>query len=111
MIPEKYRHDAELIRLTIHQLRKDFEPHLPEFNFSGSDGMLFDELTAYVAEAVRAIRKKNPAHFRSLLYRVDISEREMENLPDGDAIALAEKIIRREFQKVLTRRFFSKKGE
>lgn len=112
MIPEKYHDDEEIIRLTIEQLIKDLGSLSPEFVFTGQKTTMFDELAIQVAEVLGKIRKSNPALLRVLLYRVDIRESEASGATDTNSLKiLAEKIIQREFQKVLTRRFFSEKGK
>ncbi len=112
LIPEKYRDDEEIIRLTVQQLIKDLGSLSPEFLFSGQKTTMFEELAIQVAEVLGKIRKSNPALLRVLLYRVDIRESEISGSADpGSLKTLAEKIILREFQKVLTRRFFSEGGK
>ncbi|MEO8085473.1 MAG: hypothetical protein ABI763_01560 [Bacteroidota bacterium] len=112
LIPEKYRDDEEIIRLTISQIRKDFGTHFSEPHFSGAKDKLFDELTLHVAEALIAIRKSNPVLLKAVLYQVDVHENEIPATFQPQTIyALSERIIEREFQKVLTKRFFSGKGE
>lgn len=112
LIPEKYRDDEEIIRLTVEQLVKDLGSLSPQFLFSGQKSTMFGELAIQVSEVLVKIRKSNPALLRVLLYRVDIRESEVSGSADPNSIKLlAEKIIQREFQKVLTRRFFSEKGK
>ena len=107
MIPEKYREDEELIRLTIIQLKKDFGVHFPELLFSGRKELLFKELAEQLAEALKNIRSKNPAAFKAILYRVDVTEKETAGLTvQKDCFSLAEILIQREFKKVILRRFF-----
>jgi hypothetical protein len=110
LIPEQYRKDEEIIRLTIEQIKKDFGTQLPELTFSGDKSLLFDELSKQISDALKATRKTNLTAFQSLLYRVDIKESVVaETSAAKDSFfALAEKIIQREFQKVLTRKFFSR---
>jgi hypothetical protein len=112
LIPQEYRDDEEIIRLTLEQLKKDFGTHLPEFRFSSSEKMLFDELSVQLATALAEMRKSNPLLFKSVLYRVDVRENEVPHaFKDAhDFLILSENIIRREFGKVLTRRYFSGKG-
>jgi len=108
MIPEKFREDEELIRLTIEQLKKDFGMLISELEFSGRKEKLFDELSAQVAVVLREIHKSNPVLFKAVLYKVDISEREFLRLKNPhDFSMLADAVIQREFKKVITRRFFS----
>lgn len=109
-IPSEYRRDEEIIRLTVEQLRKDFGSHLPELHFSGRNETLFEELVAQVASALEVIQRKTPSMLQPLLYRVDVAEGSLPRPADPAFHSkLSEAIIRREFQKVLTRRFFGKK--
>ena len=108
LIPKKYRKDEELIRLTIEQLKKDFGSHLPALQFSGRKEFLFAELREQVASFLSQIKKSNHALFQSILYRVDVPERDAAAVIDQkDCIILAEIIIQREFKKVIIRRFLS----
>ena len=107
MIPEKYREDEELIRLTIVQLKKDFGADFPELEFSGDKKLLFRELSMQLADALVKIKSKNAAIFKAILYRVDVSEKETAGLMgQKNSLLLAELIIQREFKKVIIRRFF-----
>ena len=107
-IPEKFREDEELIRLTIEQLQKDLGSNFPALQFSGQKENLFTELAAQVAKFMSQIRTSNPILFKAILYRVDVTEKEISTIIDQkDCILLSEIIIQREFKKVITRRFFS----
>ena len=109
LIPEKYREDEELIRLTIEQLKKDFGSQFPVLQFSGEKKLVFEELAAQVAQALVEIKRKNQVLFNSILYRVDVTEKETAGIKDQkDCFLLAEIVIQREFKKVIIRRFFSR---
>ncbi|CAN5424365.1 hypothetical protein BH11BAC1_BH11BAC1_03570 [soil metagenome] len=111
-MPEKYRDDEEIIRLTIAQITKDFGAHFSEPHFSGVKEQLFHELTLHIADALTTIQKSNPVLLKAVLYQVDVHESEIPAVFEPQSIyALSERIIQREFQKVLTKRFFSGKGE
>src|SRR5262245_59821992 len=111
MIPEKFHEDEELIRLTIGQLKKDFGSHFPDLKFSGQKDLLFHELALQIAEALEKIRRINPVLFNSILYRVDVSEKETAGIKDQkNCLALSEVVIRREFKKVILKRFFKGKS-
>ncbi len=108
LIPDNFRGDEELIRLTIRQIKKDLGNVAGDFHFSGVKEKLFEELAVRITELLTPVRKSNPALFKVILYRVDINERDVREALSHESIyRLAEKIIQREFQKVLTRRFFS----
>ncbi len=109
---DKYRHDLEIIRLTAEQVKKDFEIFGHEIKFSGNEFTAYEELKNQLAPLLLKLYQSNSSAFQSLLYRVDISEKKFRELIENTskenfAEQLAEAVIQREFQKVLTRKFFS----
>ena len=109
---EKYRHDLEIIRLTADQIIKDFELFGREIKFSGNELTAYEELKNQIAPVLAELYQNKASTFQSLLYRIDVSEKKFRELLNESAKtdfkeALAEAIIQREFQKVLTRKFFS----
>ncbi len=113
-IPEKYRHDLAIIRDTAKQIVRDLNIDDFEFVFSGNEYLAFEELREQLKPLIEKIYKSDSHAFRLLLYRIDIHENDFaraltgnENTSFEDAIS--EMIIRREFQKVLTRKYFSDK--
>ncbi len=108
---EKYRRDLEIIRLTADQVIKDFQIFGFEIVFSGNEYTAYDELKNQLAPLLFNLYKNNRSTFQSLLYRIDISEAEwmkfLQTADDDFSEKLAALIIEREFQKVLTRKFFS----
>lgn len=108
---EKYRHDLEIIRETAAQLIRDFSIHKLEVVFSGNELTAYDELLLQVEPLITEMYKNNRAGFQMLLYQIDISEQSYKKLLSTSSIdnfptKLSELIIQREFQKVLTRKFF-----
>jgi hypothetical protein len=111
MFPEKYQHDKEIIRLTVEQIEKDFGTLLPSLIITEYSFSLFNELKSQIAAALKIISQKNKNDLRALLYRVDINEKEANEIFSSSSSRydiLAEKIIQREFKKVLTKKFFAK---
>ncbi len=109
---EKYRNDLEIIRLTAEQVIKDFEIFGQEIKFSGNELTAYEELKNQLAPLLLKLYQNNSSTFQSLLYRVDISEKKFRELLEQSTTGnfsaqLAEAVIQREFQKVLTRKFFS----
>ncbi len=109
---EKYRHDLEIIRLTANQIIKDFEVFGHEITFSGNELTAYEELRNQVAPLLFELYKNRTSSFQSLLYRIDINEKIFRELLSNStkndfADLLADAVIQREFQKVLTRKFFS----
>jgi hypothetical protein len=113
-IPEKYRRDLEIIRETVRQLKKDLGGEGNDFFLSGNEINAFQELKDQLIPVIENLSKGDKSVFNSLLYKIDIPEKDyMEALKRESDFpeVLAEFIIRREFQKVLTKRFFSKKND
>ena len=110
-LPEEFRNDVQIIRETAEQIIKDFQDDELKIVFSGNDALAFDELKAQIVPFIHDIMKRSAA-FSAMLYRVDISEKEYRMALDSKGTPkeqiVAELIIRREFKKVLTRRFFKK---
>jgi hypothetical protein len=113
-VPEKYRHDLAIIKDTARQIIKDLNIDDFEIVFSGVEQMAFDELKKQLSPMVHKIYSNDKHAFQQLLYRVDIREKDYKkclsiNNSESLVDCFSELIIRREFQKVLTRRFFSGK--
>jgi hypothetical protein len=111
---EHYRRDLEIIRLTADQLIRDFQIFGKEINFSGNELTAYDELKNQVAPFLFELYQNQSTTFQALLYRIDISEKKFRVLLDESsksnfAEKLAELVIQREFQKVLTKKYFSGK--
>lgn len=108
---EKYRRDLEIIRLTASQVIKDFQIFGFKISFSGNEYTAYEELKKQLTPLLYNLYNENRSTFQSLLYRIDISEaqwRKFLQAPGNDfADSLASMVIEREFQKVLTRKFFS----
>jgi hypothetical protein len=114
--PEKYRHDLEIIRQTAAQVIRDFSIHKFEVTFSGNEYTAYQELVSQLEPILNGMYKSNRSGFNALLYQIDISEKAFRELMQNASaeefsLRLAEMIVQREFQKVLTRKFFSKKPE
>lgn len=113
--PEHYRQDLVILQETAVQLQKDFGGLLPEKLWSGNAVSAFDEMKACVLPVLSEMENKEPTMFHALMYRIDISEKEFRKLHlsgsrEERLSVLADKVIQREFQKVLTRKYFSDIG-
>ena len=110
-LPEKYRQDIAFIKATAEQIKKDLGLRDIDFLFSSNDHMAFEELKSQLIPMINMLRKSGPQQISSMLYRVDISENEFKktiaNSPSDYSSTLAEMIIRREFKKVIIRKYFS----
>ena len=111
-IPEKYRNDISIIRETAKQISRDFNIDGFEVIFSGDDKNAFEEFKQQISPVLINIYKSDRHAFQSLLYRIDVNERDYKNVLSNSnefETELTELVIRREFQKVLTRKYFSSK--
>ena len=111
LLPDEYRYDLRILRDTADQIIRDFQMDELRIIFSEDPRLAFDELKFQLIPFIQKILKNNTA-FHALLYRVDIPEKDfrkamsIENgIPKEEIVA--ELIIRREFKKVLTRKYFS----
>ena len=101
----------EIVRETAKQIMKDFGMFGVEITFSGNTGNAYNELHQQLVEQVSALLKINYDLLLSVLYQVDITEREIakaeRELPEYNHIeVLAHQIIVRDLKKVLLRRYF-----
>jgi hypothetical protein len=110
-LPIEYRHDLQIIRETAEQIIRDFQNDELTIIFSGDNHKAFDELKNQLIPFIKNLQK-NASALNAMLYRVDISEKELRTAMKDSSKAheelLAELIIRREFKKILTRRYFKK---
>ena len=109
---EKYRNDFAIIRETAEQVIKDFNVVGFEITFSGNELSAYEELKGQIEPVLKELFHKNPSQFQNLLYRIDLEERFLNKAiqntaPVNFSSTLAELVLQREFQKVLTRRFYS----
>ena len=112
--PEKYRYDIQIIRETANQIERDLNVDGFEIVFSGNLENAFIEIKSQLTPIISKIVSGDKTTFQALLYRIDISEKDYKRtLSENDSTMFQEKltelIIRREFQKVITRKYFSQK--
>jgi hypothetical protein len=103
----------ELIQITAEQIIKDFNSFNIELFFSGKAARFYDELVVQMEQQVDRLLQQSNALFMGLLYRIDISERdillyEREMKDCSFARVITELIIHREIKKVLYREYIKK---
>lgn len=118
MIPAITRQDLikatsreDLIRQTAAQIIKDFAEFSLEVQFSGNIADFYRELFDQLKVHVEDLLSQQYERFLALLYRIDISNREIASyeveLPHFSyAEVITELIIHRELKKVMTRNYF-----
>ena len=110
---EKYRKDFTIVRETAAQVIKDFNVAGFEITFSANELLAYEELKQQIEVVLSELFRNHLSKFQNLLYKIDIEERQLKkNLRDTDpslyTSIIADLILQREFNKVLTRRFYSK---
>ncbi|MDA0196488.1 MAG: hypothetical protein O2887_15605 [Bacteroidetes bacterium] len=96
------RIDAELVRQCANLIYEDFD--LKTF----IDEEDYDSVLNALTKAIKNYLDSDLNNLLNILYRIDINESEVKKIlttapPEEMAKQLAEKILRRELQKVLTR--------
>jgi uncharacterized pyridoxamine 5'-phosphate oxidase family protein len=108
---EKYRHDLEVVRNTAAQIIKDFNLFGIEITFSGNEFSAYEELKKQIIPALKNLYKDNHAAFFSLLYRIDVNEKKVQQVlnnsrDDELPEQLSKLILEREFKKALFKKFY-----
>jgi hypothetical protein len=105
---------TEIVRETADQIMKDFGMFGVEITFSGDVLNAYEELHRQLVEQISVLIQNNYDKLLSVLYQVDITEREIakaeSDLPHYNHVEIiAHQVIARELKKVLWRRFFKSK--
>src|SRR5690554_601837 len=105
---------AEIVRDTAAQIMKDFGMFGIKISFSGEVANAYDELHKQLIVQIEHLIHVNYDKLLSVLYQVDITDREMAqaqaDLPHYSHIEIiAHQVIARELKKVLWRRYFKMK--
>jgi hypothetical protein len=105
---------ADIVRETAEQIMKDFGMFGVEITFSGNTEQAYHELHAQLIEQITSLVDRNYDLLLSVLYQVDITEREIaqaeRELPHYNNIEIiAHQVIVRDLKKVLLRRYFKSK--
>lgn len=105
---------AEIVRQTAEQIMKDFGMFGVEISFSGNVKQAYQELHQQLVDQISRLIETNYDLLLSVLYQVDITEREMAKaqaeLPHYTHIeVIAHQVIARDLKKVLLRRYFKMK--
>lgn len=109
-----YLDRAEIVRETAQQIMKDFDMFGVEINFSGDVLNAYEELLRQLVEQISVMIQNNYDKLLSVLYQVDITEREIaqaeRDLPHYNHVEIiAHQVIARELKKVLWRKYFKLK--
>lgn len=105
---------AEIVRQTATQIMKDFGMFGVEITFSGNTENAYHELHTQLIDQITMLVDRNYDLLLSVLYQVDITDREIykaqQELPNYSHIEIiAHQVIVRDLKKVLLRRYFKLK--
>ena len=105
---------SDIVQETAEQIMKDFGMFGVEITFSGDTSRAYDELHQQLITQITLLIERNYDLLLSVLYQVDITEREIARaeyeLPHYNNIEIiAHQVIVRDLKKVLLRRYFKAK--
>lgn len=105
---EKYKNEKEIIELTVRQVIKDFGMFGVDVHFSGNTFSAYDELFEQLSIIIAELLKNDYNKLQAILYQVDQNPKKIFDEDDHIPLEekITEKILNREFQKVLTRIYF-----
>lgn len=108
---ERYKQEEEIIRLTAEQVIKDFGVFGIDISFSGIASYAYDELFDQLVAVVIELLHTDYRKLLSLLYHIDLNEKALSEAGHDQSMTsraelFAEKILDREFKKVLIRKFY-----
>jgi hypothetical protein len=108
---DKLKTKLELIQLTAEQIIKDFGEFNFTITFSGNEQSAYHELTVQTTEIIKKLYKNEFTKLQSLLYRIDVNEKLVnEALKMGDISAISQQIshliVEKSFMKVVYRKYY-----
>ncbi len=111
-MPKKWNEHPDMIGKTLAQVEKDFALQGLQLSLK-TDARAYPEIVHLLAQKMESLDLVHNAKLAAVLYQIDLSEKELRHeLPETAAdrlyFVLADKVIRRCFQKVWTREFFGK---
>jgi hypothetical protein len=103
--------EAEIVQETAEQIMKDFGMFGVEITFSGDTSQAYNELHHQLIDQISLLLERNYELLLSVLYQVDITDREIakatRELPHYNQVEIiAHQVIVRDLKKVLLRRYF-----
>jgi len=105
---QPYLTDIGMLNQTVEQIKKDFSFFSLAVHFSGNKDTAYQELCDQILPLIRELMDKDHQKLLSLLYRVDINEKELGLTNKQEAPQhLTGLIIKRCLQKVVLRKLFS----
>jgi hypothetical protein len=106
-----FLNQADIVQETAEQIMKDFGMFGVEITFSGDTSQAYNELHRQLIDQISLLLERNYELLLSVLYQVDITDREIaratRELPHYNQVEIiAHQVIVRDLKKVLLRRYF-----
>ena len=111
-VAQCYDNEALVIETAL-QIQKDFLIIGEEVSYSGKRIQAYNELYSQLFSIIERYVHLDFQKFVNLMYRIDISEKQIKSLLNDMSINFVDEatrlVIEREFKKVLTRNFYRNK--
>lgn len=105
---QPYLNNIHILNETVKQIQKDFGFFSLKIGFTGNKDSAFDELLEQIAPHIKRLMETDYIKFLSLLYRIDVNEKQLKSIPGREPEKeIAELIIKRCLQKVVYKKLFS----
>ena len=103
----------EYLNANAEQIKKDFDLFGMEITFSGLEANAYNELLYQISPFISKLIESNYKRLLDLLYRIDVNESKVSALvinPTTGSLAeaISDLIIKRELQKIVIRKNYSK---
>jgi hypothetical protein len=108
---DSYLNSASIVEETVLQIMKDFGLFGVTITFSGNTNHAYFEMHEQLIAQISVLMERDFGRLLSVLYQVDISEKEIARaeaeIPEYNQVEIiAHQIIVRDLKKVLTRHYF-----
>jgi hypothetical protein len=105
-----------IVQETAEQIMKDFGMFGVEITFSGNIGQAYNELHDQLVKQIAVLLEQNYERLLSVLYQVDITDREIaraeQEMPHYNEVEIiAYQVIVRDLKKVLYRRYYKSQNQ
>ena len=106
-----YQNKVEIIQETAEQIIKDFGIFGLQLTFEGKAENAYQQLFEQILPHITTLAKTNKQKLMGIIYRIDISDRQLKNALENATHSTFEEtithlILKRELQKVVIRHHF-----
>ena len=109
----KYFKDTELLKEVVGQIQKDFEWYNIKIEFKGIDKTPYEELFEQIFPHIDRMIVEEYEKLQNIMYKIDLEEEKVnrylrENPMADTSELITDLILKRELQKVVIRKMFSR---